>query len=148
MMIKEIILHCSATVEGKPFTVADIDRFHKANGWSMVGYNYVICLDGTIQEGRPLTMKGAHTAGHNSNSIGICYIGGVDKHNKPKDTRTEEQKKALCDLVYSLLDKYHLTIDNIHCHYEFANKACPSFKRETFINEYLEYLNKKCYEKH
>lgn len=147
-MINEIILHCSATVEGKPFTIADIDKWHKAKGYKKVGYNYVICIDGTVQKGREEGTTGAHTIGHNSNSIGICYIGGLNKDGKPKDTRTDEQKESMYDLVYRLLDKYKLTIDNIHCHYEFANKACPCFKRDDFINEYLEYLNTKCNEKH
>ena len=91
--INEIIVHCSATPEGKDFHASDIDRWHKAQGWKCIGYNYVIDLDGTVEPGRPLNEIGAHTVGHNSNSIGICYIGGCAKDGRtPKDTRTPEQK--------------------------------------------------------
>lgn len=70
--ISEIIIHCSATVEGKDFFVKDIDRWHKQRGFKMVGYHFVIRLDGTIEQGRPLEMIGAHCTGHNAHSIGIC----------------------------------------------------------------------------
>ena len=81
--INEIILHCSATPENKNFTVEDITKWHNAKGWDGCGYHYVIHLDGTIHNGRPLQKIGAHCLGHNTNSIGICYIGGVDKNGKP-----------------------------------------------------------------
>ena len=138
--IKEIILHCSATPEGKDFKASDIDRWHKAKGWKCIGYNYVIDLDGKIEDGRPLEMTGAHTIGHNKNSIGICYIGGCDLKNKSKDTRTVEQKQSLYLLVYQLLNLYGLSIKDVHCHNEFAAKACPSFKIEQFRQEYNEWI--------
>ena len=134
--INEIILHCSATPENKNFTVEDITKWHNAKRWDGCGYHYVIHLDGTIHNGRPVQKVGAHCLGHNTNSIGICYIGGVDKNGKPKDTRTEAQKKALIILVHELLTKYNLKLYQVHCHYEFAAKACPSFKLEDFRKEY------------
>lgn len=138
--ITEIILHCSATPEGKNFKAADIDRWHKAKGWKCIGYNYVIDLDGKIEDGRPLEMTGAHTIGHNSNSIGICYIGGVDGKNNPKDTRTVPQKESMFSIVRQLMMAYGLTLKDVHCHNEFAAKACPSFKIEQFREEYEEWL--------
>lgn len=123
--ITEIIIHCSATPEGRDYTVADIDRWHKQRGFKMVGYHFVIRLDGTVEIGRPLEMIGAHCTGHNANSIGICYIGGHDKYGKPKDTRTQPQKNVLKNLVKCLLKDYPQA--SIHGHYEFANKACPCF---------------------
>lgn len=142
--INEIILHCSATPEGKDYRAEDIDRWHKAQGWKMIGYNFVIDLDGMIERGRPLTMDGAHTIGHNKNSIGICYIGGVEKDNpkKPKDTRTIAQRESMFALVYQLLQLYDLSIKDVHCHNEFANKACPSFKIEQFREEFNEWVDK------
>lgn len=134
--INEIILHCSATPENKNFTVEDITKWHKAKGWDGCGYHYVIHLDGTIHNGRPIEKVGAHCLGHNANSIGICYIGGVDKNGKPKDTRTDAQKKALIILVHELLVKYNLKLFQVRCHYEYAAKACPSFKLEDFKKEY------------
>lgn len=137
--IKEIILHCSATAEGKNFHASDIDRWHKAQGWKGIGYNYVIDLDGTIEIGRSLDEIGAHTTGHNSYSIGICYIGGVAKDGKTaKDTRTADQKIAMYSLLHDLLTIYPNA--EVHCHYEFAKKACPSFKLETLQREYQTWL--------
>ena len=79
----------------------------------MIGYNYVIDLDGTVEVGRPLTRDGAHcnTAGvsglsYNKHSIGICYVGGLDRYGRPADTRTSAQKRALANLVYNLICDY------------------------------------------
>ena len=124
--IKEIILHCSATAEGRDYTVADIDSWHKARGWRGIGYHYVIYRDGSVHPGRPVEQIGAHCTGHNANSIGICYIGGLAADNKtPKDTRTPAQIQALRDLVGELKKKYPGA--RVHGHNEFAAKACPCF---------------------
>lgn len=124
--IKEIILHCSATAEGRDYTVADIDRWHKARGWRGIGYHYVIYRDGSVHPGRPVEQIGAHCTGHNANSIGICYIGGLAADNKtPKDTRTPAQIQALRDLVGELKKKYPGA--RVHGHNEFAAKSCPCF---------------------
>ena len=137
--INEIILHCSATAEGKNYHASDIDKWHKAKGWKSIGYHYVIDLDGTIEPGRPLNEIGAHTTGHNSYSIGICYIGGCAKDGRtPKDTRTPEQKLAMYQLLYDLLNTYPKA--TVHGHYEYANKACPSFKIEDLQREYHLWL--------
>lgn len=111
--IDSIVIHCSATREGQDVRASDIDKWHKEKGWKMIGYNYVIDLDGTIEVGRPLTMDGAHcnTAGvsgkpYNKHSIGICYVGGLDKYGNPKDTRTAAQKLATSRLVYKLILEY------------------------------------------
>ena len=141
--IDKIILHCSATQEGKNFKANDIDTWHKNQGYKKIGYHYVIDIDGTLEQGRNETEIGAHAYGYNSNSIGICYIGGVDKNNKPKDTRTKEQKETLYNLIYNLLNKYNLNISNIKCHNQLSNKACPSFNIQIFIDEYIEWLNTK-----
>lgn len=86
--INSLIIHCSATPEGRDFTVEDIDRCHRQRGFRCIGYHYVIYRDGSIHPGRPVACEGAHCLGHNADSIGICYIGGVDAAGKPKDTRT------------------------------------------------------------
>lgn len=140
MKVQKIILHCAATPEGKNFTAADINRIHIQRGFRKIGYHYVIDLDGTIEKGREENENGAHTIGCNSKALGICYIGGVAKDGKtPKDTRTEAQKESLYKLVQELIEKYNLTLDDVHGHYEFANKACPSFKMEKFKEEYKNY---------
>lgn len=111
--IDAIVIHCSATRAGQDVRASDIDKWHRERGFAMIGYNYVIDLDGTVEKGRPLTMDGAHcnTAGlsgkvYNKHSIGICYVGGLDKHGRPADTRTPAQKMALAKLVNELILKY------------------------------------------
>ena len=124
--INEIIVHCSATPEGRDFTVADITRWHKARGFRTIGYHYVIYRDGSVHTGRPLEQAGAHCLKHNAHSIGVCYIGGVATDGRtPKDTRTPEQKDALVKLLKDLHVRFpHATI---YGHRDFAAKACPSF---------------------
>lgn len=130
--ITEIIVHCSATPEGQNFTVEDIDRWHKQKGWQGIGYHYVIELDGSVHKGRNEEVIGAHCLGHNTYSIGVCYIGGLDKWAKaPKDTRTDAQKQALIDLLKSLKEKYPNAI--IYGHRDFSKKDCPCFDAK---NEY------------
>ncbi len=129
--INKIIIHCSATPEGRNVSVEEINRWHKQRGFSMIGYHFVIGLDGTVDKGRDVSKVGAHCKGLNSTSIGICYIGGVDKYNKPKDTRTDAQKEAMKKLVMELKKKYPGA--SIHGHYEFSNKACPSFSVQDWL---------------
>ena len=125
-IIKEIIVHCSATPEGKDFTVLDIKKWHLERGFSDMGYHYVIYRDGSINKGRDESKIGAHCTGHNSYSIGVCYVGGVAKDGKTaKDTRTDAQKKSLLSLLRNLKMKYPQA--SIHSHRDYANKACPSF---------------------
>ena len=75
--VDEIIVHCSATREGRPFGVEDIERWHRERGFAMCGYHFVIALDGEVQPARPAGYVGAHCEGHNKRSIGVCYIGGA-----------------------------------------------------------------------
>ena len=142
--IDEIIIHCSATPEGRDYTVEDIRRDHKKQGWSDIGYHYVIYRDGSIHEGRDVDLVGAHCSknGHNQHSIGICYIGGVEnKPNTPyallkaKDTRTDAQKGALICLLYDLKKLYPKA--QIWGHRDFdSGKECPSFDAR---NEYRRF---------
>lgn len=125
--INEIIIHCSATHEGVSFNAADIRRWHKQRGFRDIGYHYVVLLDGTVENGRPTMEQGAHckAGGHNRNSIGICYIGGLAKNGKPKDTRTEAQRRSLQTLVRVLKNIWPQA--TVHGHREFANVECPCF---------------------
>jgi len=124
--INEIIVHCSATPEGRHVTVKDIDTWHRARGFASIGYHYVVYLDGSVHEGRPLEKVGAHCLGHNAHSVGVCYIGGVAADGRtPKDTRTDAQRNALRELLVSLKRRYPST--TIRSHRDFAPKACPSF---------------------
>lgn len=123
--INKIIIHCSATPEGKNIGATTIRGWHKERGFSDIGYHYVIRLDGTVEEGRPIDQIGAHCQGHNRNSIGICYIGGLSQKRQPKDTRTLAQRQAMKQLIRELQEQFPMA--TIHGHNEFANKACPCF---------------------
>jgi N-acetylmuramoyl-L-alanine amidase len=125
--IREIINHCTATREGEDFTVADIRAWHKARGWSDIGYHYVIYRDGRVMIGRPVGQIGAHTENHNTGTIGVSYVGGVAKDGKtPKDTRTLAQRSSMLWLNQQLVKK-HPGITKISGHNQYAAKACPSF---------------------
>lgn len=124
--IDKIFIHCSATPEGRDVSMETIKSWHvKGNGWSDIGYHFVIELDGALKEGRPLHRSGAGVRGHNAHSIHVCYIGGTDKDKKAKDTRTEAQRATLDKIVESLRMDYPEA--SVHGHNEFAAKACPSF---------------------
>lgn len=124
--IKEIIVHCTATPDGRGYTVEDITRWHIERGFATIGYHYVVYRDGSIHEGRDIDIAGAHCTGHNTCSIGVCYVGGMDKTNRyPCDTRTDAQKASLVKLLTDLRKFYPDA--KIHGHRDFAAKACPSF---------------------
>ena len=124
--INEIIIHCTATPEGKDYTVDTIRQWHRQRGFSDVGYHYIIHSNGQIDDGRDVNVAGAHCSGHNSHSIGIAYIGGMTADNKSaKDTRTDEQRTAIKRLLRALRSIYPKA--KIHGHRDFAAKACPSF---------------------
>ena len=126
--IDEIIVHCTATPQGRAVSVDDIDRWHRQRGFAGIGYHFVVYLDGTVHTGRPIDLAGAHCKGHNAHSIGICYVGGLDLQGHPKDTRTPAQKEALMALVTTLKTQYPHA--KIYGHRHFANKACPCFDAE------------------
>ena len=128
--INEIIVHCTATPEGKDFSVADIDRWHRARGFDGIGYHYVVCRDGSVHKGRDVAKRGAHCKGHNAGGIGVCYVGGMTADGKtPKDTRTEAQRAALRDLVEWLRREHPGA--SVHGHNEYSSKACPCFNVQT-----------------
>ncbi|MDE5688204.1 MAG: N-acetylmuramoyl-L-alanine amidase [Paramuribaculum sp.] len=124
--INEIIVHCTATPSGRDIGAAQIDVWHKANGWNGIGYHYVVRLDGSIETGRAEALAGAHCVGHNAHSIGVVYVGGLEADGKtPADTRTPAQKEALVQLLRSLKERYPGAV--IRGHRDFAAKACPCF---------------------
>jgi N-acetylmuramoyl-L-alanine amidase len=121
-----IYIHCTATPEGRDYTVADIRAWHKARGWSDIGYHYVVYRDGRVMVGRPVGQVGAHVEGHNMGSIGIVYVGGLTADGKAaKDTRTPAQRASLLWLTDALVRKHR--IGRVRGHNEVAAKACPSF---------------------
>lgn len=99
--IDYIAIHCTATPEGQNLTVEQIRKQHKKQGWSDIGYHYVVYRDGTVNVGRDVNIAGAHVSGYNAYSIGISYVGGLEndpkkayKDLKAKDTRTEQRSES------------------------------------------------------
>lgn len=126
--ITEIIVHCSATPEGKDYTVLDIRKWHKQQGWSDIGYHYVVYRNGHIEAGRDADIIGAHCEGHNAHSIGVCYIGGCARDGRtPKDTRTLAQKAALISVLTELKQMYPGAKIYGHRDFDKHGKKCPSF---------------------
>ena len=125
--INLIVVHCSATPEGRDVSTETIRGWHvNERKWSDIGYHYVIELNGKVKNGRPLERAGAHVRGFNKNSIGICYVGGMTADMKePKDTRTKAQKESLLNLILELKLKFPNAV--VRGHNDFASKACPSF---------------------
>lgn len=128
--ISEIIVHCTATPEGRDYPLNTIRQWHKERGFSDIGYHYIIHPDGKQEDGRDVNIAGAHCVYHNTHSIGVCYIGGLAADGKtPKDTRTDQQRIALKKLLCALRLMYPKAA--IHGHRDFAAKACPSFDATT-----------------
>ena len=140
--INEIIIHCTATPEGREVSLEELYNWHKARNFIDIGYHFVVHIDGTIESARPLHMIGAHCEGHNAHSIGISYVGGTrsDDPQKPKDTRTEAQRAQIWNLVFYLLRYFPSA--TIHGHNEYAAKACPCFNVKQEWND-LQYGRKR-----
>lgn len=150
--IDSIIVHCSATKAGLDFSAVDIDRWHRERGFNSIGYHYIVCLDGKIEKGRDVLLMGAHCKGWNERSIGICYIGGLDKNGLPADTRTNAQKRVLYQLIMDLQKEYgilqvlghrdtspDLNGDGVIEPYEYV-KSCPCFNVKEFMKNGRELL--------
>jgi N-acetylmuramoyl-L-alanine amidase len=130
-----IVIHCSATkAKATHVDAKEIDRWHRQKGWLMIGYHYVITRDGTLQKGRDLDAAGAHAAGHNHESIGICLVGGIAEDGTPEDNFTNHQKDVLQALLRELRRLYPTA--RIVGHYELEpKKACPSFNVQQWLRE-------------
>lgn len=129
-----IVVHCSATIEGKNYTSKDIKKWHLQKGFNDIGYHFIILVDGTIEIGRPLNKIGAHVSGYNTGTIGICYIGGLGSNNKAKDTRTDAQKESLNKLIDML--KENITIKEINGHRDYSKDLNGNGKIDK--NEYIK----------
>lgn len=145
--LKYLVIHCTATPEGRPVSSNDIRRWHLSpkpagRGWKQVGYTDMIHLDGTIERLVPNNEDGFvdpweitnGVANMNSICRHIVYVGGVSKDGKtPKDTRTPQQKEALTKFVRDFRSK-NPTV-KIVGHNQLAAKACPSFNVPNWLRE-------------
>ena len=129
-----IVVHCSATQAKADIGAADIDRWHRGQGWQTIGYHYVIRRTGLIEEGREEDKIGSHVKNHNANSIGICMIGGVAADGKtPENNFTTEQFASLSSLVARLKTKYTNAVVQGHRDFPCVAKDCPSFSVKDWL---------------
>lgn len=139
-MAKEIIIHCSDSPDGRNDTIVDIDKWHYERKFRRlrtrrdafnphliaVGYQYVICRDGTVQTGRAENEVGAHCLGHNTCTIGICMIGRK-KYSRP-------QWDSLTALIADIRTRFPDAIVTGHCQHDPVNKSfCPGFNVADFL---------------
>ena len=148
-----VVVHCTATRVGQDITVEDIHKWHLQRGFAGIGYHFMIGLDGTIYEGRPIDAVGAQVNGHNSTSVGIVYVGGLNENGKPSDTRTEEQKASLLYIIGYIYEMYD-TVEKVVGHRDLSPdkngdgviekhewlKACPCFNA---ADEYKDLIVKE-----
>lgn len=125
--VQFIAVHCSATPGDRDIGRKEIDIMHRQRGFVGIGYHYVIRLDGTVELGRDLKLRGAHIEDWNHCSVGVCLVGGVDANLKARPTFNQSQLSALKTLLYQL--KVLFPKAEIKGHRDFPNvhKDCPSF---------------------
>ena len=126
--IKYIVIHCTDTPEGREVTAEEVDRWHRERGFMMIGYHYLIRLDGTVEHGRPLFMKGAACNKKDCNACGIhiCYVGGRNNQGYTTDTRTLKQTNQLYQLLRRLKEQFPNATISGHRDWD-RGKACPCF---------------------
>ena len=138
--LRRIILHCSYTPPDMDIGVEDIRRWHvDYNKWRDIGYHYVVRRDGTVETGRPIAQAGAHVAGHNHDSIGICMVGGMRREGKlarPDCNYTAAQWAGLEDIVGNLIE-WHPSIKDILGHRDLAPRECPCFDARAWESGFL-----------
>lgn len=139
--INEIIVHCTATrpewFTGKSVKakVAEIDKWHKANGWKGIGYHYLIDRDGSLGVGRDLDTVGAHVKDHNIGTIGVALVGGfgAEATDKFDDHFTKPQDAALRKLIADLRVRFGDLV--VSGHNQYAAKGCPGFNAPEWFAE-------------
>jgi N-acetylmuramoyl-L-alanine amidase len=132
--VKYLTIHCAATPEGRHVPTETISQWDRAK-FGQTSYHKVVELDGSIHQSLRDDQKGAHVGGHNSGNIGVCYVGGVDAHGNPKDTRTPGQKAALLTLIRTYKGRYPGIKILGHREWPGVAKACPSFDVKAWLKE-------------
>ena len=125
MVPGKIIIHCSATPDGREVSWGAIRRFHvEQRGWRDIGYHYGIELVGDyyeILQGRFPDEEGAHCRGQNYDSIGVCLVGSFDEQPPP-----EAQIERAIHLVAWLCRRFVIPAKYVYGHREFdPKKTCP-----------------------
>ena len=133
--VNRIFIHHSATTVDQTVNVEVLDQWHRARGFSGIGYHYVILRDGTVEKGRPELKVGAHVKNHNTGSLGICLVGGLNAQKKAENNFTDSQFNALRKLLKSLIDKYGEV--EVLGHKEVAQTECPPFDVQAWLADNL-----------
>jgi len=128
---KKVILHHTykptvSNFNEKPdasYWLTAIDRVHRSKGWKKIAYHFIIMPDGLIYVGRELDEDGAHTVGHNHNSIGVCVFGDFNTETMPTS-----QYISTKYLIAFLLVALKLDHNSLFFHRNFALKTCPGSK--------------------
>lgn len=131
-----IVVHCSATPPTRDIGLKEINEWHVARGFSSCGYQVIIRRDGTREIGRGIDDVGAHVAGYNNRSVGVCLVGGVDANLKPEKNFTKSQIDALWQVIEMLTTMYPNAQVVGHCDLN-AGKACPSFDVKAAYADHL-----------
>ena len=118
----QIVIHHTGNPADDDLSAAEIDASHKGQGWTCIGYHYVIRKDGTVEIGRPHWTVGAHAYGENSHTIGIHVCGNFEEAEP-----TDAQIESLSMLLANICTDYGLPIDRDHIvgHRELMATACP-----------------------
>ena len=121
-----IVVHCAATKPSMDIGADTIRDWHvNGNGWRDIGYHLVIRRDGSVEKGRDINDSGAHAAGYNSKSIGLCLVGGMAEDNSAEDNFTAQQWTSLLATVKEL--EVDFPNAKVIGHNEISEKECPSF---------------------
>ena len=129
-MITKLVIHVSDTPDDRDVRIKDVRKWHtdpkpKGNGWSDVGYHYLVLRDGSIELGRLHTVAGAHVANFNKGSLGICWVG--------RDRIEPYQMETLIKLTKNLMSAYGLTAKDVVGHKELdKGKSCPNLDMNQF----------------
>ena len=126
--INKIIIHHSASGSAVT-TVEKIRKWHvEGNGWSDIGYHFVIYPNGSCHKGRHINKTGAHCKGHNKGSIGICVVGNFEV-----EPTQQYQEAGLVNKIEELLEQYNLTWKDVYGHRELGKSACPGTSLFKFL---------------
>ncbi len=133
--IRKIVIHCTDSSDSMDVGFKEINDWHRERGWKSpsgisCGYHYIIRRDGTIEEGRPEEEIGAHVKGHNSDSLGIVWVGKKDI--------TPNQERQLLWLIKDRSEVHQIDIDDVLGHYELdSHKTCPNLNMNLIRAELL-----------
>lgn len=138
--IHRVIIHCSDSPDARDLGAKEIKQWHTdpvskgGRGFKNIGYHAVVRRNGSIESGRPESEVGAHVKGHNSDSLGVVWVG--------RTRMTEVQKESLIEQIWDWIDQYGLTVNDVYGHHELdPKKTCPNFQMDKFRQELEDWVD-------